>query len=224
MSQMNMNDVLQQREQVSALADGQLQGGAFAAAIESVVADADARQSWHLYHLVGDVLRSGELAACGHDSEFVARVRRRLHDEVISPVPLVRMEDSARVVAPEGRPGPGLVAPVVANAAVFRWKLVAGLASLLAVTAVGWNAIGGSGSRPDGAQLAQATPPQGALAVQTVATMPSPGDAGAEGITVMLRDPLLDDLLAAHRQLGGASALQNPSGFLRNATFEGAGR
>ena len=39
----------------------------------------------------------------------------------------------------------------------------------------------------------------------------------------MLRDPRLDELLAAHRQLGGA-ALQMPSGFLRNATFEGPGR
>lgn len=220
MDQMNMNDVLQQREQVSALADGQLQGVAFATAVESVLADAEARESWHLYHLVGDVLRSGELAACGHDSEFVARVRRRLHGEVISPASWVRMDDSAGGMASEGRPA----VPVAANAAVFRWKLVAGLASLAAVAAVGWHAIGGAGGRPDGAQLAQATPPQGVLAVQAVATMPSSAEAGAEGIPVMLRDPLLDELLAAHRQLGGASALQNPSGFLRNATFEGAGR
>jgi sigma-E factor negative regulatory protein RseA len=40
----------------------------------------------------------------------------------------------------------------------------------------------------------------------------------------MLRDPRLDQLLAAHRQLGGATALQAPSGFLRNATFEGPAR
>jgi sigma-E factor negative regulatory protein RseA len=38
----------------------------------------------------------------------------------------------------------------------------------------------------------------------------------------MIRDPRLDEMLAAHRQLGGgASALQTPAGFLRNATFEG---
>ena len=40
----------------------------------------------------------------------------------------------------------------------------------------------------------------------------------------MIRDPQLDELLAAHRQLGGASALQMPAGFLRNATFEGPTR
>jgi sigma-E factor negative regulatory protein RseA len=40
----------------------------------------------------------------------------------------------------------------------------------------------------------------------------------------MIRDPRLDELLAAHRQLGGASALQAPAGFLRNATFEAPAR
>jgi sigma-E factor negative regulatory protein RseA len=40
----------------------------------------------------------------------------------------------------------------------------------------------------------------------------------------MIRDPRLDALLAAHRQFGGTSALQMPSGFLRNATFEESSR
>jgi sigma-E factor negative regulatory protein RseA len=40
------------------------------------------------------------------------------------------------------------------------------------------------------------------------------------GPQTMLRDPRLDELLAAHKQYGGASALQMPAGFLRNATFE----
>jgi sigma-E factor negative regulatory protein RseA len=37
----------------------------------------------------------------------------------------------------------------------------------------------------------------------------------------MIRDPQLDALLAAHKQFGGASALQTPAGCLRNATFQG---
>jgi sigma-E factor negative regulatory protein RseA len=40
----------------------------------------------------------------------------------------------------------------------------------------------------------------------------------------MIRDPQLDRLLAAHRQFGGATALQTSSGFLRSATFEGPAR
>jgi sigma-E factor negative regulatory protein RseA len=44
--------------------------------------------------------------------------------------------------------------------------------------------------------------------------------AGNEGQQVMIRDPRLDELLAAHKQFGSTSALQMPAGFLRNATFE----
>ena len=44
------------------------------------------------------------------------------------------------------------------------------------------------------------------------------------GPQVMIRDPHLDALMAAHKQFGGTSALQMPAGFLRNATFEGPSR
>jgi sigma-E factor negative regulatory protein RseA len=37
---------------------------------------------------------------------------------------------------------------------------------------------------------------------------------------VIVRDARLEELLAAHKQVGGNSALQMPSGFLRNPTFE----
>ena len=58
------------------------------------------------------------------------------------------------------------------------------------------------------------------LAANAVASTAAPG---AES-PVMLRDPRLDELLAAHRQFGGTSALQMPTGFLRNATFEPSDR
>jgi sigma-E factor negative regulatory protein RseA len=45
---------------------------------------------------------------------------------------------------------------------------------------------------------------------------------GSGAPQVMLRDPRLDQLLEAHRQAAGGA--QMPSGFLRNATFEGASR
>jgi sigma-E factor negative regulatory protein RseA len=37
---------------------------------------------------------------------------------------------------------------------------------------------------------------------------------------VVLRDPQLEELMAAHRQYGSMSALQMPAGFLRNATYD----
>jgi sigma-E factor negative regulatory protein RseA len=103
--------------------------------------------------------------------------------------------------------------PVAAND--WRWKLVASVASVAAVAAVGWNVWGtaGAGAGVAGPQLAAA--PMGVTPVAAASDPRAPA---------MLRDPRLDQLLAAHRQLGGATALQAPSGFLRNATFEGPAR
>ena len=57
-----------------------------------------------------------------------------------------------------------------------------------------------------------------------VATVDDVDDSSPEVASLMIRDPHLDELLAAHRQFGGTSALQAPAGFLRNAAFEGPGR
>jgi sigma-E factor negative regulatory protein RseA len=40
----------------------------------------------------------------------------------------------------------------------------------------------------------------------------------------VIRDAQLEALLAEHRQHGGMSALQTPTGFIRNATYDAAGR
>ena len=79
--QMNTEEQLKLREQVSALADGQLHGVAFAATVEQLGGDEDGRASWHVYHLIGDVLRSSELGTCQHDRDFVARLSARLQAE-----------------------------------------------------------------------------------------------------------------------------------------------
>ena len=197
--------------------DGQLSGAQAAMAVQSM-ASAEARECWHVYHLVGDVLRSTDLAACGHDTAFVARLAARLQHETSAFEALPALAKPAMLD----------VARPAANDGVFRWKMVAGLASFAAVAAIGWGVMGGIGPQAGvGAQLAQggATAPTqiatlAAPVPVTVASNPAEADAGA----VMLRDARLDELLAAHRQTVGASALGNAAGFLRNATFEGPGR
>jgi sigma-E factor negative regulatory protein RseA len=76
---------------------------------------------------------------------------------------------------------------------------------MAAVSAIAWNASGllVPASTP---QLAQASAPQQVMV------------ASPQGL--MMRDARLEELLAAHKQLGATSALQEASGFLRNATFE----
>jgi sigma-E factor negative regulatory protein RseA len=190
---------MQKQELISAMADGQLQGEAFARGVEVVAGDPVAREAWHTYHLIGDVLRSGQ---CATGTVPAAFLRRLQLEPRLGAAPLAAT-DSTRAATPVTAQRPA------ANDSSFRWKLVAGFASLAAMAAIGWNVAGTFGSKPEQAQLAAA---QGGAVV-------AKSERG-----VMIRDPRLDELLAAHRQLGGASALQMPTGFLRNATFEGPAR
>ncbi len=194
-------------ELVSALVDGQLRGAAFAQALALTERSAEARAQWHAYHLVGDVLRAPDLGTEGHrDAAFVARLRQRLQQEAL-PLHLPAAVELTPVGS-EGASAPGMNAAEhgSANDALVHWKLVAGFASLAAVVMVGWQLATSYGTPTAAPQLAQA----GAPAAQT----------SSESPMVMLRDPRLDQLLAAHQQFGGTSALQMPAGFLRNATFE----
>ncbi|MGJ7562792.1 sigma-E factor negative regulatory protein [Variovorax sp. GB1R11] len=224
-----MNQTMTVREQVSALADGHLQGEAFAQAIESVCADGEARAAWLAYHVAGDVLRSGSHAPCSDSSAFLARFQQRLAAE-----PVVSAPAAVPVVTP-------LALPVqrraeAANEPVFRWKLVAGAASLMAVAAISWTLVGNGAAVPQvGAQVASVQQQQQPAVNSVLAAAAFGSDQPAANTLtptrvivgngnpqVMLRDPRLDQLLEAHQQAGGAS--QMPSGFLRNATFEGPTR
>ena len=205
-----MNTDLMNRERLSAFADGQLQDGELAQALE-FAAQAEGQATWQLYHLVGDVLRSPELALHqpGNQS-MVMRIREQLAQEPVHG----RLPEVVPAVEQIARPETA----VAANASVFRWKMAAGFASLAAVAAIGWSSFAGlQGAQSSGAQLAAAPVP-----AQPVAPVVSV--AGNDGQQVMIRDPRLDELLAAHKQFGGASALQMPAGFLRNATFEAPAR
>ena len=187
-------DNMQEQELISALADGQLEGDLFARAVVAASDDEAGRNSWAAYHLIGEVLRAGDRASCAAPRLGLERLRAQLQGEARVAAPVV--------VTPHAR-----ASAASANDPSFRWKIVAGVASAASVVLIGWNVAGGIGSKPEAAQVAAAAGP--AAPVQPV---------------VMLRDPRLDEFLAAHRQYGGASALQTPTGFLRNATFEGPAR
>jgi len=208
------------QETVSALMDGQLRGADLSTALRGMET-ADARQSWLVYHLVGDVLRFPDLAHGRHDLEFAERVRQRLDAqswpaEQLAPAPMAAQD----------------IRRPAANDSVFRWKMVAGLALLAAVAAIGWGALGSVGTMSVGPQLAQAPDVRAAGSATQVALLPVAPPVSVASMTmppadsesVMLRDPRLDELLAAHRAATGVSALDNAAGFLRNATFQGEER
>ena len=211
------NAALYRRIQLSALADGELQGEEFAEAMawfEGDSPDAElARATWRNLHVVGDVLRSEDLATCHGDMPFLTRMQSALNGEAkLAPI-LMSFDQTALTKS--------------ANEPFFRWKWMTGLASAAAVLAVSWNLVGGVAAT-SGAQLAQNFSPSTGLSLQgtTASTAIAPvavavsNDANGSGGTVMLRNPQLDAMIAAHSQLGGGSALQMPSGFLRSATFD----
>lgn len=190
---------------MSAFIDNELSSAELDVLMEDYSVEADSQANWQAYHLIGDVLRgsSSPFLSARPAADFVAGVRERLLAEPITQEPSSISTSHVRGLA--------------ANDSVFRWKLVAGLASLAAMVAVSWTLIGGSAEAPSsgaGAQLALVSgptvqPQPNAVVVQT-----------AQG--QVLRDARLEQLLAEHRQYGGMSALQMPAGFLRNATYDTA--
>lgn len=76
------------RQRISAAMDGHATTAELEAACSAWRADGDARRTWHTYHLIGDVLRSDELASTpAVDEAFLQRLRQRLAGE---PVALTR--------------------------------------------------------------------------------------------------------------------------------------
>jgi sigma-E factor negative regulatory protein RseA len=78
------------RAWLSALADGDAQSAD--AACAGWRDDVEARRTWHAYQLIGDVMRSDDLARpAARDAAFLAGVRERLAAEavVLAPTPAV---------------------------------------------------------------------------------------------------------------------------------------
>jgi sigma-E factor negative regulatory protein RseA len=194
-------------ELLSALADGQLHDEEFEAALDACRNEASALDCWNSYHLIGDVLRSPAnppvFMAADAELAFIGRLSKRLAQESPIRPPLASVK-TAPAVLPE--PVAALIhhRGPASNDGNFRWKLVAGVASLAAVCAIAWNASG---------LLVPAFLPQLAQAFAPQIVVASP-----QGPVV--RDARLQELLAAHKQFGATSAFQESSGFLRNATFE----
>ncbi len=189
-------------EWLSALADGELAERELAGAgLQQALQSTAVRSDWNSYQVIAQVLKAstGSSMPQGADSVFLQRLNVRLANEKVEKLELLVPPVSSPVlVAVPNQPA--------ANAAVFRWQLVAGFASLSAALVVAWSFVGS----PDASSASQLA--QRPAAEQVVVASP---------LGPMVRDLRLEELMTAHKQLGGSS-LQAPSGFLRNAGFENA--
>ncbi len=220
-------------ECVSALVDGELSGAALQQAISLALKAPEGQVAWQHYHLLREVLHEPQGAqratvaawavpkpAAQGDTDFVQGVMQRIAAE---PAWALQSVPAQPVLVAHSAPA--------ANDA-RAWKWLASCASVAAVVALGWNLWSPVGQGAGQGALQAAAPtlavPATASAnlsatpvapAATVAPALAQASAGSEPLT-MIRDPRLDELLAAHRQFAGTSALQAPAGFLRNATFE----
>jgi sigma-E factor negative regulatory protein RseA len=173
------------RAWLSALADGQSDVSDAACALWRE--DEAARREWHAYHLIGDVMRSEQLARpAPRDAAFLAGLRERLAAEpvVLAPQPL----------APVARRRQPWLVPVAAAAG---FVVVAGVLVVSRVSQTGLQPIPVSG-----AELAQRAPSD-------------PAGVPPSTKQVLLRDPLLDEYMRAHRSVGNNVSVSAPGGSLR---------
>jgi len=192
-SHMNMHDTSDgessPRAKFSAFMDGDLAGVDAEGACATWRADVQVRECWHTYHLIGDVLRSGELA-CDADraQAFLTGVRGRLAAE---PVPL-----SPGAFAPADLPGSG--SPATVGRRSVRPRAWAPMAAAAGVAAVAGVLVVMRSNAP------QTSP---AVAAQPI---------GLQAASAVIRDARLDRYLAAHRQVSNAAAVYVPGATVRN--------
>jgi sigma-E factor negative regulatory protein RseA len=201
------------RRILSALADGDATDSEAARAFQAWRDDPDARASWHAYQLIGDVLRSDDLAAePAADAAFLVALRARLATEPVVLAPQPRVQEQA------------VAQPVAANAAArsrARWQgpmaMAAGFLAVIGVLNVagpfrhGGNAsLASNGAPASGPVLASATSVNNSGLVLTAAQTPAQTKAAADQLA---------PYLAAHRQSAMSGPFQMPGSDLRNVSL-----
>jgi sigma-E factor negative regulatory protein RseA len=169
--------------------------------------DAAARADWHVYHLIGDLMRSDEHRADGaRDARFLAALRARMADEpvVLAPSPSAASPASATALT-RARRARRWMAPTAVAAGFMA------VAGALMVTRV---------SAPDSAATTVATV---VLPAPAVIPAVAASQASVETAT-MVRSAELDRYLEAHRQYANGATQVAPGGAVRNAAATAPGR
>lgn len=180
-------------EHLSSLIDGELDPHEAAAVLDALCRDAELQRRWSDLQLVGDALRSTEVAAC-HVDGFCDRVRKSLADEptVLAPRQLAR---------PAWRR--------------YSWP---GLAVAASVAAIAFVAVPLMRSpAPD--VMAQKQIPAAAPVVASTAVLAS-SQAEAKAAAAIANARALDPYFAAHRELTGGSPLPRAAAYLRPGVGE----
>lgn len=205
------------RAQLSALTDGELEEAAVSRVCAAWRDDAACRSAWHSYQLIGDVLRSDDLASdAAADTAFLQGLRSRLAAEPV-------------VLAPQRMPVAAIDVPArrVNAGRSKRWAWIAPstvAAGFAVVAGVLWMTRSPQIDAPAVAAAAPSSPPSSVAPAEAAVAEASIEAPVLIANGSLIRDARLDRYLAAHKQFTGSSALGVPSAFLRSATADASNR
>lgn len=188
------------REQISALIDGELSGSQIDIAL-AALRQSDVGAEWDIYHQIGDVLRSDDMAI-SLSPGFAARFAERLEAE-------------PTIIAPAMQPIPNQAEKNSSVYGLKRWA-VPSMITAAAMAAVAFVttpqlmvALKGEAGRDQISSIA-AAPASGDVAAVLAVSRSAP-----EG--VVLRDARIDDYLLAHQRF--SPSVYSSAQFARSATF-----
>lgn len=179
------------REEFSCLLDGELDAARGRSCLDALCGDEAAQSDWALWHVVGDALRSSEVAAL-HAPRFGRRLAEALAAEpaIVAPRPqLLRGRAVRRVVLP------GAAA--------------AAAAIVLAVVAV---------PMIQGTVAPDTVAGKTEIARVSAPAVAQPESRGSLPVVVVDRSPQLDAYLQAHREMSGGMGLPRTTHYLRHAS------
>jgi sigma-E factor negative regulatory protein RseA len=190
-----MNTKEMTREQISAFADAELPGE-HVDILLAALRNKEEKADWDIYHQIGDVLRSDDMAT-ELSPEFAARLSARLDAEptIIAPSAVAPDPDSNRAAVGKAK----------------RWALPS-MAAAAAMATVAFFAtpqlmVAFKGNNED-------TDPAAKMAAGT-STPAVVAASASEG--VVLRDPRIDDYLMAHQRI--SPSVYSTAQFARSANF-----
>ena len=180
-------------EHLSSLIDGELDAHEAAAVLDALCKDAELQRRWSDLQLVGDALRSTEVAAC-HVDGFCARVSNALADE------------------------PTVLAPRAVRSPMRRYAIpgVAVAASMAAIAFVAMPLL----RTPAIEVAAQKQAPAFVSAPVAVSAEQQEAQAASKAATAIANARGLDPYFAAHRELTGGTPLPRATAYLRTSAGE----
>jgi len=214
------------REQISALADGELVDAHVSMAL-AVLRQPEEQVTWDLYHQIGDVMRSEEMAF-SLSGGFAAKMSARLDAEPTIIAPQLATTAAEQIIVPvavNDATASNVVSLMPARKRFVRRFVMPGAAAAAAIVAVvlvtgqQQTTTLASAPAPVVSTVATATVPSAITTVAATSSVPQ-GVASINSLAQqgeVARDPRIDDYLLAHQRF--SPSMYSSAQYARSAAF-----